>query len=123
MSEHQFIGIGIDTEEIDRFKKINPTKNKSFLKKIYTARELKYCFSRIPPAPYLAVHFSGKEAVYKALSSVLGKKKLAYNEIEILHQKSGRPTAKIKNNKFGISISLSHSRSIAAAVALIWRIK
>lgn len=122
MDNCPFIGVGVDVEEIDRFKKLDPNKNKSFLKKIYTARELKYCFSRTPPAPYLAVHFSGKEAVYKAFSGVLNKKKLAYNEIEIIYQKSGRPMVKIKNNKFNkfkILISLSHSRTVASAVALV----
>ena len=126
MRNNHFIGVGIDIEDIGRFNKINLDKNNSFLKKIFTASELKYCLSKKFPAPHLAVRFSGKEAIYKALHDVLGKKKLAYNEIEIIRQKSGAPAVKIKNNKFNelaILISLSYSMGVAAATAIAYENK
>lgn len=118
------IGVGIDVEDIDRFSKISIEKNKSFLEKIYTRAELKYCLSKKFPAPHLAVRFVAKEAVYKALQNILDQKTLNYNEIEIVKKKTGAPIAKIKYNKFknfNILISLSHSKDIAMAIAMVLR--
>jgi len=119
-----FLGVGIDVEDIDRFSRISLSKNKFFLKRIYTAVELRYCLVKKFPAPHLAVRFVGKEAVYKAMQNMLGQKKLSYNEIEIINKKGGQPIVKIKNNKFKnfkASISLSHSKDTAVAIAVVWK--
>lgn len=116
--------IGVDIENIDRFQKINLSKNNSFLKKVYTEKELKYCLSKKFPARHLAALFCGKEAVYKTLKGESIGSGLAFNKIEITHQKSGAPVAKIKDNKFGkidILISLSHCENTAVAVAIIFK--
>lgn len=119
-----FIGLGVDIENISRFEKINLDKNKTFLKKIYTINELKYCFRKKNPAPHLAVRFAGKEAVTKAMQSVFSKKILSYNKIEIINKKSGAPTVKIKNKnfqQFNLSISMSHSKDMAMAMVVVWK--
>jgi len=66
----------------------------------------------------LAVRYVAKEAVVKAL----GNKKIAYNKIEIVNDKSGRPGAVIANKRFkdiNIKISLSHCSDKAVAMALL----
>jgi len=67
------IGIGTDIENIDRFEKLDIAENNSFLNKIFSKNELEYCFSRKKATPHLAVRFSGKEAIIKALAN-MGKK-------------------------------------------------
>ena len=61
----KILSIGVDIESVDRFKEHD--KNGSFLKRIFTNKELEYCFSFTDFAQHLAVRYSGKEAVVKAL--------------------------------------------------------
>ncbi len=116
-------GIGVDIENINRFKNKNINNSSAFLKKIFTKKELEYCFSKLDPAQHLAARYSGKEAVIKALSS-LGEPFKAYKEIEILNNAKGSPIVKLYNNinKFQIEISLSHCIDKAIAFAIIIKI-
>jgi holo-[acyl-carrier protein] synthase len=115
-------GIGIDIENIERFNRITKTDHDLFLKKIYTVRELNYCFSKENAAPHLAVRFSGKEAVVKAFKN-MGINNIFYNDIEILNNESGCPRVIIQKEGFNgliINISLSHSADTCCAVAMIF---
>jgi holo-[acyl-carrier protein] synthase len=109
-------GIGIDIFEIDRIDII--LNNKKKMEKIFTSKELSYCLSKHKPAQHLAVRFAGKEAVIKALNTIL-KHKLSLEKIEILNDCNGMPIVKIQDEKFlnyTISISLSHTNKVAAAM-------
>ena len=114
-------GIGVDIERVDRFKEVDTVNRSAFLKKIFTADEVEYCFSMSLPAQHLAAKFAGKEAVVKALAS-LGRTGLGYSDIEILNDKSGVPGASIRkagHDNLQIQLSLSHSRDDAVAVAVV----
>ena len=115
------IGIGVDIEEINRFE--NMENINKFLNKIFTANEIKYCYSKKNPYPSLTARFCGKEAVVKALSQY--NIKIPLNQIEILKSPNGSPFVRILNgnsNEFNIKISLSHSKEIAIAFAIITEI-
>jgi holo-[acyl-carrier protein] synthase len=115
-------GVGIDIENIDRFNCITLSDHDQFLKKIYTEKELEYCFSKKDAAHHLAVRFSGKEAVVKALKS-MGINNIFYNDIEILNNETGIPEALIHKKEFNglvINISLSHCADKCCAVAMIF---
>jgi holo-[acyl-carrier protein] synthase len=58
-------GIGVDIESIERFVKLDRAKDSRFLAKIFTEKELDYCFKYKSPAEHLAVRYAGKEAVIK----------------------------------------------------------
>jgi holo-[acyl-carrier protein] synthase len=113
--------IGVDITDISRFVKLNPKKGRLFLGRIYTPKEIQYCFSKAKPAQHLAARFAGKEAIVKALKG-LGITAY-YKQIEISNDKSGVPKVKLKDrkllNKFDILLSLSHceDRAVAFAVA------
>ncbi len=115
-------GIGVDIEDIERFAKLHRTKDKLFLKKIFTARELDYCFSKNDPAAHLAVRFCAKEAVVKALQSI-GELSLPYANIEIIKPSRGAPYVRLirKQNNLHVAISLSHTKDVALASALAAR--
>jgi len=120
------IGIGVDIEDINRFIKLDSEKDRAFFEKVYNKREEKYCLSKPNPASCLAARFAGKEAVIKAISSLIGKpvKSLNYREIEILKNKKELPETKINNKKFrklNILISLSHCKDKAIAFAIVTR--
>lgn len=120
MKSFNNLGIGVDLELISRFKNLHRKKNNKFLNKIFTKREMDYCFSKKTVARHLAARFTAKEAIIKALSS-LSEKAPAFNEIEIFNNANGVPTATLK--KYNIKISLSHCRDKAMALALVKKVK
>ena len=114
-------GIGIDMESIGRFRKLDITDDKLFLSKIFTKKELEYCFSKKMPASCLAARYAGKEAIVKALSSI-GKANMDYRRLEIFNNEKGVPIARINNADFRnlqVRISLSHCDDKAVAFAVV----
>lgn len=114
--------IGVDIEDIGRFR--NLKKDDRFVKKIFSRKEIDYCFSKKNPASHLAARYVGKEAVVKALNTfVMGA--LDYRAIEIINNKNGAPVVKINGkkiiikNKIKILISLSHCQDKAVAMVTI----
>ncbi|GAI99359.1 unnamed protein product [marine sediment metagenome] len=111
--------VGIDIIEIARIKKAIARWKQRFLKRIYTEQELQ--LYRKKPAS-LAARFAGKEAVIKALGKQA--RAIAWKEIEILSDPSGKPLVNLfgeaqnQANSLGLenlAISLSHSREYAIA--------
>ncbi len=111
--------IGIDNVDISRFQQ-DILSNSRILKKIFTEKEIRYCKSKLHPAQHYGVRFAGKEAVVKAF--LCYGIRIPLNKIEILNRKNGIPFVTIldKNaGNFEIKISLSHSNTIAAAIAVV----
>jgi len=105
--------IGIDIVEVSRIAKL--IKNKAFLKRVFTVQEITYCTAKKNRAQHFAVRFAAKEAVYKALDQAA----LALTDIGVKNQPSGKPEVFIRGKrKPAIAISLTHTDSYAAAVAL-----
>jgi len=105
--------IGIDIEEIDRIESAHKKWGKRFLERIYTQKEIEYCFAKQNPYPSLCGRFCAKEAVIKATSG-----SLSFKEIEIINDKNGKPAVFINGRKSDIKISLSHSKRYATAAAI-----
>jgi len=121
MGVNSEFGIGVDIEDIKRFRNLNIAHSKQFLDKIFTKKELDYCFSKAKPEQHLAARYAGKEAVVKALYS-LGKTNIDYNDIEITNNKDSVPMVKIKNKDsdgLKIKISLAHCEDKAIAFAAV----
>lgn len=117
---YQNLGIGIDIEHIERFSDLDRVKNSTFLNRIFTAKELDYCFAHGKPAPHLTARFAGKEAIIKAATG-LGIK-LNYREIEILNDKNSVPIVhitKMNPPQLTAKLSLSHEQDKAIGLALV----
>ena len=108
--------IGVDIEPILRFKDLDRRESGHFLTKIFTEKEMKYCFSKKEPAQHLAVRFAAKEAIVKAINS-LGKKAPVLNTINIENNIKGIPLVNLKGHN--IKISLSHCNDKAIAFAIV----
>lgn len=116
---------GIDIIETKRIKKA--IENKKFIEKIYTKNEIEYCESKNNNAKIqsYSARFAAKEAIFKATSKILEKeKRIKWQDIEILKEKSGRPYANLKINneqkqKIKIDISISHVKEYAIATAIV----
>lgn len=112
------MGIGVDIDDIGRFEL---SKKDKLISRVFTRKEIQYCYGKAYPAQHLAVRFAGKEAIIKALTS-LNLKVPAYSEIEILNDSHGVPAAKISKSYKrtpDITISLSHAKDNAIAFALV----
>lgn len=114
------VGVGVDIEEVSRFRKLSVKKNASFLKRVFTKKELNYCFSKRFPERHLAARFAAKEAVVKSLSLVF-KPILNYARIEVILGKKGVPSIKFIGEKVGfkVFVSLAHCNDTAIAFALV----
>lgn len=112
---------GIDIEKVERFEKYSADKNSPFVQRIFTEKETEYCFAFRKPAEHLAVRFSAKEAVFKALSA-LNITGVNYSDIEILNDKNGVPFVRILNGKYDnlvIRLSLAHTNGNSVASVFI----
>lgn len=119
--------IGIDIVEIKRLEKVSRRWGKSFLKKVYTAKELAYARSKRFPYQHLAARFAAKEAIFKALGEV-ETDFVGWKNVEILNNAYGKPVVhwhgqalrtKEKRGIRDIVVSLSHTENYAVASAML----
>lgn len=119
--------LGTDIIEIDRIKSACLRGKQRFLDRLFSVTEQEYCNRMSNPFPHFAVRFAAKEALLKAAGSdVRGLFK--WVELCVDREDSGAPryalTGKAKayfleNGLKTLSLSLSHSREYALAVALV----
>ncbi len=119
--------IGIDIVEIKRLAKVSKRWGASFLKKVYTSREIAYAKSRRYPHQHLAARFAAKEAIFKALGEV-ERNFVGWKNIEILNDAYGKPEVhwhgqaervRKKRKLRGAVVSLSHTENYAVASAML----
>ncbi len=89
------IGVGIDIVDIRRIDSLLQKFGNHFLKKIYTADEVRFCTSRKNIAGSLAKMYALKEATLKAISDVKG---IHWHDIEIRHDLNGCPRIELTGN-------------------------
>jgi holo-[acyl-carrier protein] synthase len=113
---------GLDLVEIARFRELNPAIRERFYQRVFTPAEIDYIGKRFEAAAGI---FSAKEAVVKALGCGIGP--VSWQEVEILHSAEGAPQVQLHGqalqlaNQIGMlqcSLSLSHTREYASAVAV-----
>jgi len=115
------VKVGVDVIEIERIRKA--LERPGFRERCFTDAERAYCDSKKNPAESYAARFAGKEAVGKALGcGVL----FTWREIEIAGRPkpsvslSGKTAAWAEKVAAGpIELSMTHSRELAAAVAVV----
>ena len=107
------MNIGIDIVEVGRIQKL--IRDKSFLARVFTDKEIAYCQGKRNKDQHYAVRFAAKEAVFKAL----GSGSVALKSIGIKNLPSGKPEVYIRGKRARtIDVSLTHTTSYAAAVAI-----
>jgi len=106
------VGIGVDVEQVDRFRTLPPG--------LFTEAEVAYCTARADPAEALAGTWCAKEAAVKSLSSYLT---VLPRDIEVTRDPAGAPKAALRDSRRGLQelpqlhVSISHAGGIAIAVA------
>ena len=111
------MNVGTDVIEVKRFrsKPLND-RNTGFYHSVFTKSEMIYCAKFSDPYPHLAGIFAAKESIIKCLN-----KPTKMIDIEIIHGQYGKPSVVIhrkRKNTISTRISISHTRSLAIAVAI-----
>ncbi len=119
-------GLGIDMIEVDRVA-ININKEAGFRELVFSKKEIDYCETKADKFIHYAARFAAKEAFFKALGTGWAEG-MAFNEVEITNNEAGKPELSLLGasgasmSSYGvikISLSLTHLKTIAAAVVII----
>jgi holo-[acyl-carrier protein] synthase len=119
------LGVGLDLVEIERVAQSLARHGMAFAERILHADEDAERVSADEGAAHLAGLFAAKEAVMKALGT--GMAGAAFKDIAILNRPGGEPYVRLSGraletaSKRGIRdwrLSITHSRTMAAAVAI-----
>ena len=115
-------GVGLDLLEIDRLAAALARRPR-LAERLFTDAERAFAADRAEPARHLAARFCAKEAVAKALALRDGD----WHDVEVLGggdaapglRLSGRAAARAAELGVDVAISLTHSKGMAGAVAML----
>jgi holo-[acyl-carrier protein] synthase len=122
-------GIGTDIVECIRIRKMIERHGETFLRRVYTPREIHYCQSRVRATEHFAGRWAAKEAIFKSLGTGW-RRGMAWADMEIRHDHLGKPhvlagaavKAFLQDARIAdVLISISHCRAYATAYAIALR--
>ena len=128
----KIFGIGVDIVDNNRFKKL--FKNKEFVNRICSRKEINVLKNKKNKILFLSKRFSAKEAFVKSLGSGF-RNNLCFTDISILNDKKGKPyflfnqkLKKILKNKYGLNsfkahVSLSDEKKHSISYVILQKLK
>ena len=128
----RIVGIGVDIINNSRFKKL--IKNKKFINRICSIKEINNFKNKKKKILFLSKRFSAKEAFVKSLGSGF-RNNLCFKDISVLNDSHGKPyfkfNSKIKKilkkkyklNKFIAHLSLSDEKKHSISYVILQKIK
>ena len=130
----KIIGIGVDIVDNSRLK--NSIKNKNFISRIFSKKEINQSKKIKNKVNYYSKRFAAKESLSKALGTGF-RKGLNFKDISIVKDKFGKPSYEITSNvkkliyskfkvrKIKISLSLADEKNYSIAFSVIhkWLVK
>jgi len=120
------VGVGLDIVQVSRLEKVWLRHGERFVERCFTGAEAAEAMARRFPAQALAMRFAAKEAFAKAAG--LGMRGLGWREIEVAHDKRGKPYLLLHGRARrwlrdnGVTVwhlSLSDDAGLAAAVVVL----
>jgi holo-[acyl-carrier protein] synthase len=114
-------GVGIDLLEVDRLEQALARRPR-LAERLFTDAEREYASTRARPVMHLAARFCAKEAVAKAL----GLTAWSFRDVEVVAtgaapevRLSGSAAARAAELGVTVTVSLTHTVSLAAAMAAL----
>ena len=107
--------VGVDAATVSRIADV-AARRPRFVEKIYTARERARCEGH---PERLATRWAAKEAVKKLLGSIGEYPLPTYRQIEVVNRRGGAPAVLVRGVDRGITLTLTHERDLALAVAVL----
>ena len=117
------VGLGVDIAEVARVKAAIERHGKTFLRRVYTAREIEYCEGFKNKFERYAGRFAAKEAAMKALGTGWSRG-VRWVDVEVVRERGGRPTIALSGEaekiagRLGvkhIAVSITHTETQALA--------
>jgi holo-[acyl-carrier protein] synthase len=122
-------GIGVDLIRVDRLGRVVDRYGERFLKRVYTDREIAYCYSRAHQGVYqFAQRFAAKEAFSKALGVGLRQGGIRWRDVEVLPDPRGKPEIHVTGRAArlcremgiaGMHVSLTDEDNYAVAMVVL----
>ena len=121
------VGTGIDLAEVPRIAAAIDRFGDRFLRRIFTADEIRYCDSKANRAERYAARFAAKEAALKAIGTGWHRG-VSWTEVEVRREPGGRPTIVFHGKaaefatKLGVkraALSLTHTKETAMAQVIL----
>jgi holo-[acyl-carrier protein] synthase len=118
-------GVGLDVSDNGRIGEAVERWADKFLRRVFSADEIKYCMNKANPSESLSARFAAKEAFIKAAGSGF-----SLTDIEVVLDGLGKPSLKLHGQakeamiRLGVRaahVSLTHQRGISAAVVVLER--
>ena len=122
------LGIGVD---IIKNKRIYPlVKNKNFIKRTFSKKEIYFSKNKKNKNNYFAKRFVAKESFSKSVGTGIGKN-INFKDIEILNDKLGKPYynknktinhliyKKFKIKKYNLFLSISDEKDYSIAFTIL----
>ena len=122
------LGIGTDITQIARIARMYERYGRTFLDRVFTPEEIRYCLTMADPAPNLAARWAAKEAFYKAMPAScrsLG----TWRGVGVVKDADGAPQFHVLDEKLKsaldaagvgrIHLSLSHEKDQAIAFVIM----
>jgi len=130
----KIIGIGVDIVDNERIK--NSIKNKNFISRIFSYKEINQSKKTKNKVSFYSKRFAAKESLSKAIGTGF-RKGLNFKDISIVNDKYGKPSyeissnvkkliylkCKVRNIKISLSLADEKNYSIAFSVIHKWLIK
>ena len=124
----KIIGIGVDIVDNTRIK--NSIKNKNFISRVFSKKEINYSKKIRNKVNYYSKRFAAKESLSKAMGTGF-RKGLNFKDISIVNDKYGKPRYQISSSvkkliylkykvrKIKISLSLADEKNCSIAFSVI----
>lgn len=122
------IGVGIDLVDLERIRVLLANKGARAMARFFSDQEREYLSTKADASGHAAARIAAKEAVYKALQTLPGARRVGWREIEVARDPEGRPTIHLhglaeqlsaQQGGLRIQISLTHSATSAGAIAIV----
>ncbi|MER6137012.1 holo-ACP synthase [Streptomyces sp. NPDC001815] len=116
----------MDLAEVSRVEELMISQPE-LRERVFTARELAYCYRRKRVGEHLAGRWAAKEAVLKSLGTGMGPR-MEWTDVEVVNDRAGRPHVRLYGEveavaqslgMYYIDLSLSHSGGLAVAHAVM----
>lgn len=117
------VGLGVDIAEVQRVQAVIERRGATFLRRVYTPKEIEYCEQFKNKFERYAGRFAAKEAAMKALGTGW-RGGVRWVDVEVVREKNGRPTIALSGEaakiaeRLGtkrISLSITHTETQALA--------
>lgn len=122
------VAVGLDLVSVGRVARILERHPRRALERLLTESEREYCLSQAFSEQHVAARIAAKEAAYKALSGDRDGRFIGWREVEVVHDRGGRPglrlhgRARASADRLAVSaalVSITHTASDAAAVVIL----